>query len=385
MFKNFWWPLEFSQNVTDRPTRVQALGQTFALYRKADGAAVVLSDICVHRGGSLSGGWRSGDCLVCPYHGWEYQPSGACARIPANLPGVPVPKKARVDSYPTQEKYGWVWAYLGDLPESERPPLPTLPGADEPNLKPIYGEFEWKANYERVVENGLDIAHAPFVHSTTFGNPDEPEVQDFEVQPLGDWGASATVTLNAPRPRGLWGLLSGRKKRPGVRTTTGFILPCITILEVVLPIGKLILWDANIPVDDYTTITKWISMRTFFRGDWADRDARRRVLEIFAQDKPIVEAQRPALVPLAIGAELSVRSDALQIAYRRLRKKALENGWAIDRKRIQTELTRQGAVVIPSPARRELAGEERAFVHHEVPVHEKAPAPESAQDPSAAK
>ena len=194
--------------------------------------------------------------------------------------------------------------------------------------------------------------------------------QDFEVLPLGEWGASATVTLKAPKPKGLWGMLFSKKDRPGVKTTTGFILPCITVLELVLPIGKLVLWDANIPVDDHTTITKWISMRSFFRGDWADGDARKRVLQIFEQDKPIVEAQRPELVPADAGAELSVRSDSLQIAYRRLRRKALQNGWALDRTRIQKELTRPGATVIPSPARREQAELERAWVHHEVPVQE---------------
>lgn len=368
MFKNFWWPLEFSHEVTEKPRRLQALGQTFALFRKPDGQAVVMSDVCVHRGGSLSGGHLRGDCIVCPYHGWEYKTDGACARIPANLAGVPIPKKARVDSYPTQEKYGWVWAFLGDLPEAERPPLPTLPSADDPNLKPIYGEFKWHANYERVVENGLDIAHAPFVHSTTFGNPDEPEVQDFEVQPLGEWGGTATVTLKAPKPRGLWGMFYGKKERPGVKTTAGFVMPCISMLEVVLPIGKLVLWDANIPVDDHTTITKWISMRTFFRGDWADKDARQRVLQIFEQDKPVVEAQRPELVPAEAGAELSVRSDSLQIAYRRLRRKAIQNGWAIDRTQPHTALSRPGATVIASPARRELVELEKAWVHHEVPL-----------------
>ena len=233
-----------------------------------------------------------------------------------------------------------------------------------------------------MVENGLDIAHAPFVHSTTFGNPDEPEVQDFEVQPLGDWGGTGTVTLKAPKPKGLWGLFFGKKDRPGVKTTAGFVMPCITILEVVLPIGKLVLWNANIPIDDHTTVTKWISMRAFFRGDWADKDARQRVLQIFEQDKPIVEAQRPELVPFAAGAELSVRSDGLQIAYRRLRRKALQNGWALDRARIQKELIRPGATVIPSPARRELAELDKAWVHHEVPMHEPEKPPEKSPEKS---
>lgn len=370
MFKNFWWPLEFSHEVTRQPKRLMALGQNFVLYRTLAGAPVVMSDVCVHRGGSLAGGKLQGDCIACPYHGWEFKQDGACVRIPANLPGTPVPKKARVDSYPTREKYGWVWAFLGDLPEAERPPLPTLPNADDASLKAIYGDFKWQAHYERVVENGLDIAHAPFVHSTTFGNPDEPQVADFETQPLGEWGASATVVLNAPKPRGLWGFLGSKKDRPGVKTTAGFVLPCITTLEVLLPIGKLVLWDANIPIDDHTTVTKWISMRSFFRGDWADKDARRRVLEIFNQDKPIVEAQLPELVPFDMGAELSVKSDALQLVYRKLRRKAQERGWAIDRKRILEEQPRHGVVVIPSPGRHQSPELEKAWVHREVPTHD---------------
>ena len=81
---------------------------------------------------------------------------------------------------------------------------------------------------------------------------------------------------------------------------------------------------------------------------------------------------------MELGAELSVKSDALQIAYRRLRKKAIENGWAIDRKRLQAELSRPGALVIPSPARREQAELERAWVHHEVPMQERPQKTESA-------
>ena len=52
MFMNFWWPLEFSSAVTAKPKRITALCQQFAIYRTPDGKAVVMSDLCVHRGGS---------------------------------------------------------------------------------------------------------------------------------------------------------------------------------------------------------------------------------------------------------------------------------------------------------------------------------------------
>ncbi len=38
---------------------------------------------------------------------------------------------------------------------------------------------------------------------------------------------------------------------------------------------------------------------------------------IFAQDRPIVESQRPELLPLDLQAELHLRSDRTAIAYRK--------------------------------------------------------------------
>src|SRR3546814_16658967 len=50
---------------------------------------------------------------------------GRCQKIPA-LGDTKVPKRGRIDSYPTKEIYGWIWVFLGDLPEDERPEPPTL-------------------------------------------------------------------------------------------------------------------------------------------------------------------------------------------------------------------------------------------------------------------
>ncbi len=367
MLMNFWWPLEFSHIVKDKPVRITALEQEFVIYRTSDGKAHVLSDLCVHRGGALSDGWVNGDCIVCPYHGWEYRADGACAKIPAHPDLVP-PKKARVDAYPTVERYGYIWAFLGDLPEAERPPLPELPYFDDPRFKVIRGKFEWPVYYERALENSLDIAHAPFVHGGAFGNREEPEVPDYEVI-LHPYSAEATVTLKPPKRnmKGLWNFLY-KKNRPDVKTRTGFWMPCITLLEVNLPMGVMVLFNCHIPVDEYTTITKWTQMRTFFKGNWADGDALKRVLKIFNQDYPVVLAQRPELLPYDIGAELSVRSDAIQIAYRRMRQKYIDQGWQIDVRRIKQEYGRQRAVVIPSPARREVPELAHAWVMKTVPT-----------------
>lgn len=372
MLKNFWWPLEFSHLVTNKPIRVTALEQEFVLYRTTDGSAHVMSDLCVHRGGALSDGWMDGDCIVCPYHGWNYKSDGSCVKIPANQPGMPIPKKARVDSYPTTEKYGYVWAFLGDIPESERPPLPELPHFGNPDFKVVRGTFEWPVYYERALENSLDAAHAPFVHGGAFGNRDEPEIPEYETKIL-PFGADMNVTLKPQRKNipGIWKWLYKKQEEPkGVNTRAAFWMPCVTLLEVTLPMGLMVLFNFHLPVDEYKTITKWTQLRTFFKGNWADGDAIKRVLKIFNQDYPIVLSQRPELLPYDIGAELSVKSDGIQIAYRKMRQKYIDMGWQIDIHRIKAEYGRQHAVVIPSPARKEVPELANAWVLKEVPTTE---------------
>ena len=81
------------------------------------------------------------------------------------------PERARIDAYPVEERYGLVWVFLGDLPEAERYPIPPLPEYGDPAWRMITTETHWKAEAARVVENGIDIAHASYVHPS-FGKPE---------------------------------------------------------------------------------------------------------------------------------------------------------------------------------------------------------------------
>ncbi|MEU4215217.1 aromatic ring-hydroxylating dioxygenase subunit alpha [Actinoplanes sp. NPDC026623] len=373
MLKNFWYAVEFSDRVTTRPAPITVLGQQLALYRTPSGKIVALSDLCVHRGAALSGGRLKDDCIVCPYHGWEYRPDGQCVKIPAQ-PDRAVPAKARVDSYPTQERYGFIWVYLGDLPEEERPPMPVWPEFDDlvengGRFRAVTGEFLWNANYERILENGCDIAHAPFVHAGSFGNPERPEVPDYELEQPDEWSAFATVDLYPPAPRGIWGRFARLRgqdlnNRPPVTTTAGWMLPNLIKLHVRLPIGDLVIYDTNIPIDDTHTLVKWVALRSFFTGGWADRNAIQRTLKIFYQDAEVVDKVRPELLPFDLGAELHIRSDLIAVQYRRRRQELAEKGWLLSAEDVITgDVPRRTATVIASPARRENPELARAWVH----------------------
>ena len=367
MLKNFWYAIEFSEEVTTTPKRLTILGQELVLYRDTKGNPVVMSDLCVHRGGALSDGFIEGDCIRCPYHGWKYKPDGECIEIPANPEGRQIPKKARVDAYPSVDKYNWVWVFLGDLPEAERPSIPTLPHFDNPELRRITGIYEWDVHYARALENGIDFAHGAWVHGGSFGNRDEPEIEDYDVE-IGNLTAAATISFKPQPVKGLWKRLYTKGEQEPVQVTNTWWMPNVTLLEVRLPFGFQRLFNAHVPISENKTITKWQLLRDFFMWSWADRDAARRVIKIFNEDLPMVVAQRPELLPYDLAAELHVKSDAIQVAFRKTRAKYFDMGYGIDTHKIQADYGNYQAVVIPSPARREVPELANAWVMKEVPT-----------------
>ena len=385
MIKNQWYAAEFGHVIGSRPHQVRLFGQDLVLYSDSKGDIVCHSDICIHRGASLAGGKVVGDCVECPYHGWQFDSEGTCVRIPANKAGTPIPKKARVDSYPAVEKYGYVFVFLGDLPADERPPMAALPGMNDTKQasavgsRIVHGEFHWNANYERVIENGADASHAPFVHSTSFGNPNKPEIEDFELVEHGDpehpMGVTYVVHLEPPDAKGIWKWLRRGKERPPVATGNGVFFPNVTYLQVNLPIGTMTIFTAVVPVDENHSISKWTMMRTFFTQPWAitllraDKDSYRRTMKIFYEDQKTVESQRPELVPFDLSAELQVKSDAVQLAYRRWRQRNIDRGWLID-EHVVGSGRYEGAKVVPSPARRSNPELANAWVLKELEARE---------------
>jgi phenylpropionate dioxygenase-like ring-hydroxylating dioxygenase large terminal subunit len=62
--------------------------------------------------------------------------------------------------------------------------------------------------------------------------------------------------------------------------------------------------------------TAWMWMAMNYGHDIPEREFVEYQNEIFAQDRPIVQSQRPELLPLDLQAELHLRSDRTAIAYR---------------------------------------------------------------------
>ena len=77
MYINFWYPIALSKDITnEKPLEVQVMGLKFAAFRDTAGAAHVISNTCIHRGGALGRGKIKGDSVACPYHGCEFDAEG---------------------------------------------------------------------------------------------------------------------------------------------------------------------------------------------------------------------------------------------------------------------------------------------------------------------
>jgi phenylpropionate dioxygenase-like ring-hydroxylating dioxygenase large terminal subunit len=315
LFTNQWYVVSAAEDVGARPVAVRALGQEIVLFRRAsDRGVVALSDRCPHRMARLAEGQIEGDTLRCPYHRWAFAADGACVHVPSEPDGTRIPPRARVDSYPVVERDGWIWAFLGDLPEAERPAVPEVPGLDLTGWRAVRGQWTWRAHYTRVVENAVDIAHTPFLHARSFGNPQAPVMPDHGVIEAGD-AISIDVSLPMPTPRGLARLLFP----PGAnRVRLGVWPPAVNWLDATFPNGwRMVLLLANLPVDEGHTRTFWLQRRNFFTSPIADPIARALSRQILGEDLLTVEGQGSSAVPLTVAEELSTRSDVLSLAYRR--------------------------------------------------------------------
>ncbi len=161
----YWTPVLPAADIpADVPVGTELAGERVVLFRDAEGHLAGLVDRCPHRGVKLSLGKVQGGCLTCPFHGWRFDRSGACTRVPFN-PGVERGRHAAVLS--VVEAADLAWVYLGDGEPAGLPPVP--PNMVRPSVGRSVVQETWSAHWTRAMENMLDTPHLPFVHRGTIG------------------------------------------------------------------------------------------------------------------------------------------------------------------------------------------------------------------------
>ena len=311
-----WWPASPSSRVRRKPIATRVLDQDLVIFRGSDGRPAALSNRCAHRGVELSLGRVTEGTLACRYHGWRYDGTGKCVKIPS-LNGDSVPPAASVCSFNCAEQDGYVWVSLAEEPTEQNPPrigrFARTGG--------VQGSATIRCDWKMALENNLDWCHPVFTHPWTHpqfymrllhGSQDSPyELRTTDSgfvmfwPPVGETDPTpedpdVLVVYEVPNRvtvsvRHLLG-----DKGPRIPATIFHFVPTgdgVCRVEFMFPLGGTRYW--------YTP--------------WGG--------PILAQDRAVLEsAQRTAT-----GTQVSVKADASTLLFRRILTLATEGDWPGER------------------------------------------------------
>ncbi|HIK45357.1 MAG TPA: aromatic ring-hydroxylating dioxygenase subunit alpha [Leptolyngbyaceae cyanobacterium M65_K2018_010] len=314
VFRRFWYPVIPMTDLADGPQAFTLLGEPLVLWLTAEGQPAALRDRCCHRSARLSMGLVQQGCVRCPYHGWAFDQSGACTKVPQLDPGAAIPKTYRVQSYACQECYGYAWVCLSEDPLL---PLPEIPEADVPGNRLIPQFYEpWQCSGLRVMENSFDNAHFSIVHAESFGVTEQPKPVKSELVPL-ELGLKAYATVPVVNPPIQQQILNIPDSLTVREVESTWYVPFSRTLKITYPNGLMhLIFTAATPIGDRTSQIVQFCIRN-------DSEADASAESIIAFDRQVVNEDKIVLestdydTPVDVAAEQHMPSDQPGIIMRR--------------------------------------------------------------------
>lgn len=172
LFRRYWQPalLSWELDGTDgAPLRVRLLGEDLIAFRDTENRVGLVDAYCPHRRAPMFYG-RNEECgLRCVYHGWKFDVDGNCVDLPSEAADSPMKSKSKIKSYPTVEKGGMIWAYMG--PAEKMPAPPNYEWTRAPETHRHVSKTYEACNYLQGLEGGLDTSHSSYLHRNKMGDP----------------------------------------------------------------------------------------------------------------------------------------------------------------------------------------------------------------------
>ncbi len=322
MIPNQWYAiLESDEIQRAKLTSVTRMGEKLVAWRDAAGTPHILGDRCPHRGAALSAGKLTGECIQCPFHGFEFNPRGECTLIPANGRAATPPQAMHAQFYETREAHGLVYIWWGE-PRASYPPLPYFDNLPD---RLAYATFRdpWPVHYTRAIENQLDVVHLPFVHHNTIGAGGQtvvhgPVTRESELAP-GSWLLEAWVNNETDHGQ--------TARKPSEMTPRGrpmlqFRFPNVWQLWLGDEVRVFVVFA---PVDASNTLVyarQYHSLTAPGLKQVANLFSLISTLIILRQDKRVVITQRPIRSDLKMD-EILIPGDLPIITYRKRRQELL--------------------------------------------------------------
>lgn len=224
-----FWKLTKKYHITQKPKRFIFNNYPITIYRDHEGEIIAMSDICIHRGASLSQGkLLDNNCLQCPYHGWEYNNG-----LVENIPGCPETKKRLfgVPRFETQILNDDVYICpTYDINSNKgnkyNGTVFIPPEATDSNFVRVSGVRHLHRPNNLVTENVLDMMHISYVHS--FGNSLAPVPFKIDYEDINELSGRTTFHYTAGATS-MSRLIGGAKY---VKVENEFHLPDVTVTRV---------------------------------------------------------------------------------------------------------------------------------------------------------
>jgi nitrite reductase/ring-hydroxylating ferredoxin subunit len=278
-FTNGWFQVAWSRELAPGALRtLRYFGQELVLFRAMNGTAHVVDAHCPHLGAHLGiGGKVVGDCLECPFHGWQFAGDGRCAHIPY---AKKIPPKATLGSWPVVERDGMIFVWRH---HARRPPDRELPSVDGFVASAWSGWSTYtltlRARSLDILENSVDSPHFSHVHGN---GPTQPEVVR----------SGAVLELKQRTSAKLLGV------SVGATLHYQLIEPGFHYLHVNgLPTGSALVVSSLIPIDESNVVNR-LSIALQRRGGGLVGQAisrllcmaiARQMIATYEQDRPIWE------------------------------------------------------------------------------------------------
>jgi len=221
----------------------------------------------------------------------------------------------------TLRQYRYLWASLG---EPEHGLFELSEALEEDRRVVECGAVQVAASGLRIIENFLDMAHFPFVHTNILGAEPATEVRPYKAEIRRDADEVWATECFFYQPQ------AAKSATEGITTEYQYrvMSPFSTLLYKTCPLAAN-RWDVIClfvqPLDPGVCRAHPIMFLIDEESPTADLVHFQQL--IFLQDRIILENQRPVLLPLDPGREIPTRADASSIAYRRwLKEKGVRYG-----------------------------------------------------------
>ncbi len=316
-----WYAAGLSEDIKlDQPYRAVIYEIPLVIWRSQKGLAAFV-DSCMHRNAPLSEGKIVNDGLVCPYHGWTYDQSGACSKIPSEGPHFTVPK-VKLKSFAVRESGGLVWVWMG-AGQVDKEPFP-MPWFEDKGWRKYYMVTHFDNNVTDLVENFMDVPHTVFVHKGWFRDKAQIAIKT-KVQRTAD-----SVLVEYDQPNDSVGYLDRliNPRREPITHTDKFFMPNTTRVDYNFGSTRSFIITSTCTPEGpfqtkvYTLITykfDWLNPIVGLFMPWYTR-------KVIGQDVWIMKIQGDNLKQLKQARYLSTPADAMHVYIESLRNFARKSG-----------------------------------------------------------